>query len=298
MEALANLIRSEIEHPQSIDWNQYESYLNHFDEKCMESQEFFDLCGKISDDLRENHREMYKNSAMRCVRDVANSKEDMTIEKFNELSEPGCIVEVCNYFLKNILNDKMSDFEKGVFAYFGLMFAYILQEQTVHIIPDTFFGGKLYLDNGLNPDTTVDNPDFAFFDFGSKGFFFNMMKVCFLHSFKPKIFNHIKKCGNRIALVHPFFPDGETLLDASRIKGDFDVNDYITDRIRDTKVTLRMLDRENPKIMRYKYSFNESDEALINLFFMYYNNFDYLSVTIPWRKNLLSKILPKIKRYT
>lgn len=298
MDSLVNNIRKEKKYPEKFDWNEYEKYLNHFDEKCMETNEFFDLCNKISEKIRENHRDMYKNSAMRCVRDIANSKEKITINRFGELSEPGCIIEVCDYFLKNILNEKMNDFEKGVFAYFGLMFAYILKEQSVHIIPDTFFGGKLFLDKGFNPDMTIKDPNFSFFKLDSDGFFYNMIKICFLCHFKPRIFNQIKKRGNKISLVYPFFPDKDSLLEATKVEDDFDINDYITDKIKKTNITLKMFDRENPKIMSYKYIFNESDESIINLFFMYYNNFDYLSVTIPWRKNLLSKILPDIMRYT
>lgn len=279
-----------------VRWKDYERYLNCFDEKCMKSDEFFNCCEDLAADIRENHREMYKSSAMQSVRDVSSCKDDISIEEFCNLAEKGCINNVLNYFQKNILREDLSDFEKGVYAYFGLMLAYIVSEQAVHIIPDTFFGGKLFLEDSLCEDLTVDDPELEFYDLNSTGFFFNMMKICFLRCFKPKIFKDIQEKGNRISRIHPFLPSKETLIDASKVKENFNVDDYISPKVREQGLTLRMLDRENPKIMSYKYSFNNTDEALINLFFMFYNNFDYLAVTIPWRKNLLSKIMPKIKR--
>ena len=297
MESLIKDINLHSEDEHSINWNEYEKYLNHFDEKCMDSQEFLNYCNKMSDEIREKHRDMYKSSAMQCVRDIASCKKDISINDFCKLSERGCFVNILDYFQKNILNEKMNDFEKGACAYFGLMLAYIINEQTVHIIPDTFFGGKLFLENSLCKDTTVGDPDLAFFDLDSKGFFLNMMKICFLSCFKPKVFKHIQSKGNRISRIHPFLPCKKTLIRASKVPDNFNINDYVSDRVKEKGLTLRMLDRENPKIMTYKYKFNKTDEALINLFFMFYNNFDYLSVTIPYRKNLLTKIMPKIMRH-
>lgn len=297
MESLISDINSNKEEFQSINWNEYEKYLNYFDESCMDSQDFLNYCNKIAEDIRENHREMYKSSAMKCVRDVASYEKDMTIKRFCKLSERGCFVNIIDYFQKNILNEKMNDFEKGVCAYFGLMLAYIMHEQSAHIIPDTFFGGKLFLENALCEDTSVGDPELSFFDLDSTGFFFNMMKICFLSCFKPKIFKHIQKKGNRISRIHPFLPCKETLIEAAKVPENFNINDYISANVRKKGLTLRMLDRENPKIMSYKYRFNKTDEALVNLFFMFYNNFDYLAVTIPYRKNLLSKIMPKVMRH-
>ena len=294
MESLVNNINNGQEDCQGVDWNEYEKYLNYFDEDCMNSQDFLNYCNKIAEDIRENHREMYKSSAMQCVRDIAACKKDITIDEFCKLSERGCFINVLDYFQKNILNEKMTDFEKGVCAYFGLMLAYIMNEQSVHIIPDTFFGGKLFLEDSLCEDTTVDDPDLSFFDLNAKGFFFNMMKICFLSCFKPKLFKYVQSKGNRISRIHPFLPCKETLIKAARVPDNFNVNDYISPKVKEKGLTLRMLDRENPKIMTYKYNFNKTDEAIINLFFMFYNNFDYLAVTIPHRKNLLSKIMPKI----
>ena len=164
MESLIKDISLNSEDSQGINWKEYEKYLNYFDEDCMNSQDFLNYCNKIAEDIRENHREMYKSSAMQCVRDVASCNKDVSIDDFCKLSERGCFVNVLEYFQKNILNEKMNDFEKGVCAYFGLMLAYIINEQSVHIIPDTFFGGKLFLEDSLCKDTTVGDPDLAFFD--------------------------------------------------------------------------------------------------------------------------------------
>ena len=297
MENLVLEINSLNQKKNRVKWNDYEKYLNHFDESCMDSELFFNTCEKISEKIRNNHRDMYKDSAMQCVRDVANCKKEISIKDFCKISEEGCIVNILKYFQNHLLNDSLSDFEKGVYAYFGIMLAYITSEQAIHIIPDTFFGGKLFLDESLCEDLTVDDPELEFFDLSSTGFFFNMMKVCFLSCFKPKVFNHIQKKGNRISRIHPFLPNKETLLKSANIPDNFDLNEYISPEIRQKGLTLKMLDRENPKIMSYKYKFNNTDEAIINLFFMFYNNFDYLSVTIPWRKDLLTRVMPKIMRH-
>ena len=297
MESLIKDINLNSEDSQGINWKEYEQYLNHFDESCMGSEEFLNYCNKMAEEIRKNHRDMYKSSAMQCVRDVASCKKDVSINDFCKLSERGCFVNILDYFQKNILNKRMDDFEKGVCAYFGLMLAYITNEQAVHIIPDTFFGGKLFLENSLCKDATVGDPSLAFFDLDATGFFFNMMKICFLSCFKPKVFKHIQNKGNRISRIHPFLPCKQTLVSASKVPENFEINDYISSKVEEKGLSLRMLDRENPRIMTYRYSFNKTDEALVNLFFMFYNNFDYLAVTIPHRKNLLSKIMPKIMRH-
>ena len=278
-----------------VNWHEYEKYLNNFDENCMNSKEFTDCCDRLASDIRENHREMYKSSAMQAVKDVASCNKDISIKEFCKISENGCINNVLSYFQKNILDENLTEFEKGVFAYFGIMLAYIVSEQSIHIIPDTFFGGKLFLDKSLIKDSTCEDPDLAFYELDAPGFFFNMMKICFLCRFKPDVFKQIQEKGNKNSRIHPFLPCKDTLVKASKVPENFEIKEYITSDIKKKGLSLRMLDRENPKIMSYKYRFNNTDESLINLFFMFYNNFDYLSVTIPWRKNLLSEVLPKIK---
>ena len=64
MESLIKDINLNSKDSQGINWKESEQYLNHFDESCMGSEEFLNYCNKMAEEIRKNHRDMYKSSAM------------------------------------------------------------------------------------------------------------------------------------------------------------------------------------------------------------------------------------------